>query len=809
MTPGRLGRRALLWAWAIGTAQHANGLVETSWAPHIPVVQAHLGINDQTLGWALFGLPLGLVLGAIVGTRCNVRFGSRITLIIGAIIFFGVMPFAPLMPRWELLAANLWLAGFGNGFLDCAWALQATSFEDQTENDRRGRGGRARHAVQGFQVLFSLGSVIGAVSGALAIQAGWGTFQNLVIVCGFALVTTLLTVRHMPKRPEAGSHAQGEDESPAPAPTRANTLLFVALCVCAFLAFFPLGVTYGWSTKYLVSIGAHGGIAAFGLIAYTASEMGGCLLAWLGSRNFGRAGTGVLGAMIAFAGGIMIVSPGVWTIIVGFGLVAFGFGPATAILQSRANELSHSGNRAVRQGILTNVGYVASTVGQPLIGQIAGRTSLRIAMGTIALAALVTIPVLLVAVSTGRWQPFGVVRIRTLLVFGDLDRALGGNGSLAALPGHRVRLRDGKGRTIRTLTFRVIGAEESLQHAVRYPRPTWSWIGRRGRTVAVTPGVVAVVSRGRVASVDLTPEAIRVERAGGAPDGAVDAEILRCSTARDPRGIVRRISAAVVWLLGLERRERAYQRWLVQTRPRTKSAIEITWIDVELVVGGGLTAALLLGLGLPGWRTALAVAAVGTARLLTAWGALARRRRQGRTTVNPGDPSLVSRLRWAPVNIVVCTAPAALALRTAITAARSPWAAADAAAAVAVSVVLLVATAARIRHARRSVRSQYDEQRRIAAAVQAVSGVSSVAAPVHQWSDGRRSTTIAVRLAQGTSIADVQERLGEPLPEGVELVAARIPQPRGRHRGGRHRAGHGARRRSAPAGQTAAEGSAS
>jgi MFS family permease len=382
-----------LWAWVVAITQWNNGTIETAWTPHIPEVQQHLHIGLATLGDALSGMPIGLLLGGLLGGPLSKLIGSRSTMVVGGFGFFGAFPVAALAPTPLALWLVLFVGGLGNGLFDTGWALQSTAYE--VERARRGHVG---HHNQGMQALFSLGSLAGVGSAALGTFLGWRSGNHLLVVCGLALASTVLLARWLPRAPERAAlpdDLQGRGPS---ASATAGSLAFAGLCLASFFVFLPLGAAYAWSKPYLLDLGATTWLATFGLVAYTASEAATRVYFWLRSlskheaKRLGPAKVVLIGASIALLGVALVVVPGrVDAAIVGFGLVAFGFGPIGPVLQSAANLSAAAGKKQVRIGLLTTAGYTGGVVGIPLVGWIASASSLRASLCLIALSALVAL----------------------------------------------------------------------------------------------------------------------------------------------------------------------------------------------------------------------------------------------------------------------------------------------------------------------------------------------------------------------------------------------------------------------------------
>ena len=76
MEPSR--QNLLLARWAVALAFFLHGVTTGSWAPHIPLLQQKLGLPTNTLGMALFAIPLGAVASLSVASYLISRYGSSL-----------------------------------------------------------------------------------------------------------------------------------------------------------------------------------------------------------------------------------------------------------------------------------------------------------------------------------------------------------------------------------------------------------------------------------------------------------------------------------------------------------------------------------------------------------------------------------------------------------------------------------------------------------------------------------------------------------------------------------------------------------
>jgi len=84
----------------------ANGAGLASWVPHVPVVQASLGLRPSVLGLALLAMAVGALVGIPLAGRVAARVGSRAVVRASAVGFFTALGLPVLAPSLPLLVAR-------------------------------------------------------------------------------------------------------------------------------------------------------------------------------------------------------------------------------------------------------------------------------------------------------------------------------------------------------------------------------------------------------------------------------------------------------------------------------------------------------------------------------------------------------------------------------------------------------------------------------------------------------------------------------------------------------------------------------
>lgn len=356
---------------SVTAAFMAHAVLFSSWAAHIPQVKAELGLSDGALGTALFGAPLGCVAATILSHWTLPRWGSRrlVGVTIAGYAVAGVTIGLAGSLWWLFAALTLW--GLFQGGLDVAMNTQAAAVERLAKSPIMAR----------FHGMWSVGALLGAMTGAACVSAGIGLTVQLavtgvvVLIVGKALSRNLVPDL-LPEEPAASGGPGG----------RWMTTGVAALGAVVFASFLCEGAAADWSAIYLRNVaGTSPGVSGLGYAAFTllmvVTRMGAIRMhSRIPSRRllpvlalFGTAGTIT---MLCTANPVLGV----------VGLAALGAGVALLVPTSFSAAYSVSGAGSAI-AIVAAIGWLGCLLGPPLIGFAADLAGLR--------TALLIVPVML------------------------------------------------------------------------------------------------------------------------------------------------------------------------------------------------------------------------------------------------------------------------------------------------------------------------------------------------------------------------------------------------------------------------------
>jgi predicted MFS family arabinose efflux permease len=354
--------------YAIGVVFLVNGAVFGSWAPQIPLVQERLAVGPAVLGGALLAIAVGALVSMLLAGGVIARFGSAPVTRVTGLALCLALPLAVLAPNLPALIAALAFLGAANGLMDVAMNAHGVAIETRLQ----------RPIMSSLHGMFSLGGLLGASAGALAL--GWmpPTIHALVAGGGLALVALVAVRGLLPGRVDV------EDAGPHfVLPSRA-AIGFGAL---AFLVMMSEGAALDWSAAWLRGeLGASPTLAGMAFAAFSgamaAGRFGGDLL----RRRWGAVtlvrGSSLLAACgLAFA--LLFAEP--LAAIGGFACAGLGLANAVPVLFGAAGRLPDTRPGA---GIAAtaSAGYLGFLVGPPMIGFVGEISSLGTALGLLVVA---------------------------------------------------------------------------------------------------------------------------------------------------------------------------------------------------------------------------------------------------------------------------------------------------------------------------------------------------------------------------------------------------------------------------------------
>lgn len=375
-----MGQRA-----AVITVFALNGVALGNWAPRTPALSDRVGAEPGTLGLALLGGSVGMILSATVSGRLVERFGTRVVVAASTLGTFLVLPLLGVAPSLAWLAVVLLVLGAVSAALDVSMNVAGVAVE-------RDEG---RPVMPLFHAGFSLGALVGAGAAALAGTHGWSPARQFAVAAVAGIAVLGAVVRAVPGNVPLARSARAPSHARGPAPARRPVLwLLAAIALCSAIA---EGAGSDWSALLLTTEqGAGEGAAAmayagFSLAMAATRFAGSWLQARLGAVRVLVAGSAsaATGLAVSSLAGVPAVS------YAGFALAGAGLAacfPVALGLAGEAGERPDGSGGEREVAFVTAIAYTGFLTGPPLIGGIAHLTSLSVSFVVVAVIAATIVP---------------------------------------------------------------------------------------------------------------------------------------------------------------------------------------------------------------------------------------------------------------------------------------------------------------------------------------------------------------------------------------------------------------------------------
>lgn len=361
VTPARRSRRAVALAFL------ANGLAVPSLLVRVPDVRDLLALREATLGLALAGLAIGVVLGLLASGSLAGGQGSRRLALVGAVAMLALLPLAGLAPSLPALVAVLVGLGAASATMDVGMNAQGVGVE----------AAYGRSIMLGFHGVWSVGALLAALAGSAAMAAGVGVTAHLA---GVAVAIAALVALAAPGLDVADRSAL--EAGPRLALPRGPLLPLALVGLAA-----GLGESTGndWSGIHLADeLAVAPGRVGWGLVALTGAMT---VVRLSGDRLVRRAGPArvvAVGGGLAAAGYLTVAaSTSLPLTLAAFAAVGAGVGVTIPLVFAAAGARARSPGAGV--AAVATVGYAASVIGPPAVGLVADLVGLRVAFALVGL----------------------------------------------------------------------------------------------------------------------------------------------------------------------------------------------------------------------------------------------------------------------------------------------------------------------------------------------------------------------------------------------------------------------------------------
>ena len=344
------------------------GMCFASWASRIPDIQTKLQLNSAAMGGILLCLPIGLLVSLPIAGFLVAKFGSRIVVMLAAILYACTLPVLGFSATTVQLMITLFVFGFGGNMLNISMNTQAVGIEGMYD----------KPIMASFHGIWSTAGFTGAAIGSVMVH--FKVIPPYHFLC-ITAVAFLIVLFFSGKLKPQDSHQ--EEKLPMFARPDKSILNFGLIAFCSMIC---EGAMFDWSGIYFAKVvKPDATLITLGYTAFMCTMATGRFFGdWVAHRLGMKKMLQISGILTATGLLLAVLFPQLITATIGFLIVGAGVSSVIPMIYSAVGK-SKIMSPGVAIAAVSTIGYLGFLFGPPFIGFIAQATSLRISFGLIAL----------------------------------------------------------------------------------------------------------------------------------------------------------------------------------------------------------------------------------------------------------------------------------------------------------------------------------------------------------------------------------------------------------------------------------------
>ncbi len=354
------------------------GFAISSWAPMVPFAKERLGLNDAQLGYLLLMLGVGAIVMMPISGLLSHKFGTRIVILISGLVAALSLPLLLIMPDPFSMAFTLFIFGAGVGTIDVAMNAHGINVQNAYN----------KQIMSSLHGLFSVGGLCGSLGLGILLKVG---LEPLGAAISIAILLVLILAynyrslfsKEVEKKYSIKKESGGHPE--VSKPKKRLNLSVILLGLGCFVVFLSEGAILDWSALFLkesrnIDVELAGlGYASFSIAMATMRLLGDNIVEKLSGKR-----VVTIGGWIAGAGLLLVVcTPWIATALAGFVLLGVGAANIVPVFFSEGGKLKGI-NSSIAITVISTMGYAGQLAGSAMLGFIAFRYSLTVALGVVA-----------------------------------------------------------------------------------------------------------------------------------------------------------------------------------------------------------------------------------------------------------------------------------------------------------------------------------------------------------------------------------------------------------------------------------------
>lgn len=356
---------------AIGAMFFFYGLCFASWASRIPSIQQNLGLSESALGGVLFSLPIGLFLSIPFSGWLIAKIGSKRVVLLSGVLYSIILVGVGASSTVLQLIIALFLFGFSGNMLNISANTQAVSLEAIYN----------KNIMATFHGMWSLAGFAGAAIGTAMIGFQVLPAYHYIFIWIFSLLVVIICYRFL-------LNQDVNTDANKPIFSMPDKSLF-SLGAIAFCSMMCEGAMFDWSGVYFKkAVKVEPEWVGAGYTAFMVTMAGTRFVADKLTHRIGlKKILQLSGVFTALGLMISVIFPTLEMAIIGFLLVGVGVSSVVPLVYSAVGK-SKTLSPGVAISAVSTLGFLGLLLGPPIIGLIAGATSLRVSFALMALMGI-------------------------------------------------------------------------------------------------------------------------------------------------------------------------------------------------------------------------------------------------------------------------------------------------------------------------------------------------------------------------------------------------------------------------------------
>lgn len=356
---------------AVGSLFFFVGLCFASWASRIPDIQSKFDLSEGELGSMLLFLPIGSLIGLPIAGWAVHRFGSRVVILVGGVIYALTLPLIGLSPSsWVLIPVLVTYGMLGNT-MNISLNTQALDLEDQM----------GKNILASFHGLWSLAGFTGAGIGAGMIFLNLTPAEHFGVITLISLLILFVAKGYIIKEEKVSEGGGLVLKKP--------DALLLRVGMIAFLGMMSEGCMFDWSGVYFKKVVlAEPELVVLGYVAFMGAMASGRFFTdKLADRYTKVAVIQVSGFLILTGLLTAVFLPFVWSATLGFLLVGLGVASIVPLSYGIAGR-SKLYSPSVALAMVSTISFFGFLLGPPMIGFVAELFDLKVSFALVAMCGM-------------------------------------------------------------------------------------------------------------------------------------------------------------------------------------------------------------------------------------------------------------------------------------------------------------------------------------------------------------------------------------------------------------------------------------